>query len=94
MINMLSYQQIKPKTTLFLSAKLLEVDVENNTTNWTFSATTLSKDELVANHKSVLASTKDDDCDLPSIYWISYLQKNPYKQRDKTGSSKCTTKPL
>ena len=82
MINMLSYQQTKPKTTLFLSAKHSEVDVENNSSDETYTATTLSKEEIVENHKSVLSSfglsTKDDDCDLPYMYWIPKLHKNPH----------------
>ena len=59
-------------------------DVENNSSNKTYTATTLCK-EIVANHKSVLSSfdlsTKDDDCDVTSIYWIPKLHKNTYKQR-------------
>ena len=91
MTNMLSYQQTNSKTKLFLSAKrffiqylLSEVDVENNSSDKTYTATTLSKEEIVENHKSVLSSfclsTKDDDCDLPSMSWIPKLHKNPYKQ--------------
>ena len=61
-------------------------------------ATTLSKEEIVENHKSVLysigLSTKGDDFDLPCMYWISKLYKNPCKQRYKAGSAKCTTKTL
>ena len=41
------------------------------------------KKRLWKNHKSLLfslgLSTKDDDCDLPSTYWIPKLHKNPYK---------------
>ena len=39
-------------------------------------------------------SIKDDDCDLPSLYWIPKLHKCPYKQRFIAGSAKCSTKPL
>ena len=64
----------------------------------TYTAITLSKIEIVENHISARSSfglsTKDDDCDLPSMYWISKLNKNPYKQRYIAGSAKCTTKPL
>ena len=38
--------------------------------------------------------TKDDDIDLPSLYWIPKLHKDPYKQRFIAGSSSCSTKPL
>ena len=39
-------------------------------------------------------NTKDDDIDLPSLYWIPKLHKDPYKQRFIAGSSSCSTKPL
>ena len=64
----------------------------------TYTATKLSKENMVENHKSVLSSfclsTKDNDCDLPSLYWISLLRKNPYKQHYIAGSANCTTIPL
>ena len=60
--------------------------------------TNLSKSEILINHRSVLSSygvnTKDDDIDLPSLYWIPKLHKDPYKQRFIAGSSSCSTKPL
>jgi hypothetical protein len=37
--------------------------------------------------------TKDEELDLPSLYWISKLHKRPYKQRYIAGSAKCSTKP-
>ena len=39
-------------------------------------------------------STKDEELDLPSLYWIPKLHKCPYKQSYIAGSSKCSTKPL
>ena len=36
----------------------------------------------------------EEDMDLPKLYWIPKLQKNPYKQRYIAGSAKCSTKPL
>ena len=52
----------------------------------------------VLNHKSVLTSfgiqTTDEELDLPYIYWIPKMHKNPYKHRFIAGSSKCSTKPL
>ena len=84
--------------TFYFHFLLSEVDVENNSSDKTNTATTLSKEEIVENHKSVLSSfglsSKDDDCDLPSMYWIPKLHKNPYKQHFIAGSAKCTTKPL
>ena len=64
----------------------------------TYTVTTLSEEEIVENHISVLSSfvlsTKDDDCDLLSIYWIPKFHKNPFKQRYIARYEKCTTKFL
>ena len=50
------------------------------------------------NHKSVLTSfgmpTNNEELDLPYIYWIPKMHKNPYKHRFIAGSSKCSTKSL
>ena len=58
----------------------------------------MTKSEILIDHRSVLSSfgvnTKDDDIDLPSLYWIPKLHKDPYKQRFIAGSSSCSTKPL
>ena len=54
--------------------------------------------EVLDNHNSVFTSfgieTSDDDLDLPYIYWIPKMHKNPYKHRFIAGSSKCSNKPL
>ena len=54
--------------------------------------------EVLDNHKSVLTSfgihANSEELDLPYIYWIPKMHKNPYKHRFITGSSKCLTKPL
>ena len=59
--------------------------------------TTLTKEEILDNHRSVLCSfknsTKDEELDLPSLYWIPKLHKCPFKQRSIDGSAKCSTKP-
>ena len=39
-------------------------------------------------------SLPEEDIDLPKLYWIPKLHKNPYKQRYIAGSAKCSTKPL
>jgi hypothetical protein len=60
--------------------------------------TTLTKEEILDNRRSVLysfgISTKDEELDLPSLYWIPKLHKCPFKQRYIAGSAKCSTKPL
>ena len=66
--------------------------------NPAYNLTDLSASEVLDNHKSVLTSfgieTSDDELDLPYIYWIPKMHKNPYKHRFIAGSSKCSTKPL
>ena len=66
--------------------------------NPTYNLMDFSASEVLDNHKSVLTSfgieTSDDELDLPYIYWIPKMHKNPYKQRFIAGSSKCSTKPL
>ena len=66
--------------------------------NPTYNLTDFSALEVLDNHKSVLTSfriqTTDEELDLPYIYWIPKMHKNPYKHRFIAGSSKCSTKPL
>ena len=50
------------------------------------------------NHKYVLTpfglDQGDDKLDLPYIYLIAKIHKNPYKHRFIAGSAKCSIKPL
>ena len=75
-----------------------ELGDQNSVNISTYQLTNFTKEEILANHQSVLSSfgvsTPDDDVDLPSLYWIPKLHKDPYKQRFIAGSSKCSTKPL
>ena len=77
---------------------LEELGFNTDSGNPTCSRSTLSKDEILQNHTSVLRSfnisTKNTDFELPYLYWIPKLHKTPYKQRFIAGSSKCSTKPL
>ena len=84
--------------TYYINCLLDELGLNDNKGNPTYTLTTLSKEEVISNHKSVLQSfrikTASDIPNLPYIYWIPKLHKNPYKQRYIAGSSNCTTKPL
>ena len=64
----------------------------------TYNLTDFSASEVLDNHKSVLTSfgiqANSEELDLPYIYWIPKMHKNPYKHRFIAGSSKCSTKPL
>ena len=68
------------------------------TRNPTYNLTAMSKDEILQNHHSVMLtfgiSLPKKDIDLPKLYWIPKLHKNPNKQRYIAGSTKCSTKLL
>ena len=82
----------------YIDCLIQELGIDNSLGNPTYTPTTLTKKEILDNHMSVLCSfgisTKVDELDLPSLYWIPKLHKNPYKQRYIAGSSRCSTKPL
>ena len=82
----------------YFSCLKKELDLDVSITNSTYQRTNFSKDEILANHRSVLSSSNIDtvgkDPDLPLLYWIPKLHKDPYKQRFIAGSSSCSTKPL
>ena len=84
--------------TYYIQCLINELGIDSSIGNPTYKATTLSKEEITDNHRSVLSSfgvsIKDDDCDLPVLYWTPKLHKCPYKQRFIAGSARCTTKPL
>ena len=76
----------------------MELIDNNDVDTSTYQRTNFKKEEILINHRSVLSSfginTLDDDADLPSLYWIPKLHKDPYKHRFIAGSAKCSTKPL
>ena len=82
----------------YVSCLFSELGLDDVSGNPTYTATTLSKDEIITNHMSVLSSfglhVDENDSELPRIYWIPKLHKVPYKQRYIAGSFKCSTKPL
>jgi len=82
----------------YINCLINELGIDNSLGNPTYTPTTLTKEEILNNHRSVLCSfgisTKDEELDLPSLYWIPKLHKCPFKQRYIAGSAKCSTKPL
>ena len=75
-----------------------ELDIDDSISKSTYQRTAFSKDEILANHRSVLSffaiDTVGKDTDLPLLYWIPKLHNDPYKQRFIAGSSSCSTKTL
>ena len=84
--------------TYYLSCLKKELDLDDSTSSNTYQHTSFTKNEILANHRSVLSSlnvnTIDKDMNLPLLHWIPKLHKNPYKQRFIAGSSNCSTKAL
>ena len=75
-----------------------ELGMNTMTGNPTYNLTAMSKNQILQNHHSVMLtlgiSLPEEDSDLPKLYWIPKLYKNPYKQRYIAGSAKCSIKPL
>ena len=84
--------------TYYYSCLQKELADNNDVDTSTYQRTNFTKEEILINHRSVLSSfrisTLDDDADLPSLYMIPRLHKDPYKHRFIAGSAKCSTKPL
>ena len=78
----------------YVDCLIKELGIDNSLGNPTYTPTTLTKEEILDNRGSVLCSfgisTKDEELDLPSLYWIPKLRKCPYI----AGSAKGTMKPL
>ena len=58
----------------YIDCFIKELGIDNSPGNPTHTPTTLTKDEILDNHRSVLCSfgisTKDEELDLPSLYWF------------------------
>jgi hypothetical protein len=75
-----------------------ELGIDNSLGNPTYTSTTHTKEKILDHHRSVFCSfgisTKDEELDLPSLYWIPKLHTCPFRQRYTAGSAKCSMKPL
>ena len=84
--------------THYINCLMEELCMSTMTGKPTYNLTAMSKDEILQNHHLVMLtfgiSLPEEDIDLPNLYWIPKLHKNPYKQRYIAGSAKCSTKPL
>ena len=79
----------------YIDCLIKELGIDNSLGNPTYTPTTLTKEEILDNHRSVLCSfgisTKDEELDLPSLYWIPKLHKCPFKKCYIAGFSKLLT---
>ena len=84
----LDYHPISSQKIKYLQRKT-EVDVENNSSNKIYTATTLPEVETVENHKFMLfsfgLSAKNDDCDFPYRLCTGFL--TPQESRQTTSQS-------
>ena len=82
----------------YASILIEELGLNSLPGNPTYNLTDFSASEVLDNHKSVLTSfgidPNKDELDLPYIYWIPKMHKNPYKHRFIAGSARSSTKPL
>ena len=82
----------------YINCLMKELGMSTMTGNPTYNLTAISKEEILQNHHSVMLTfgifLPEEDIDLPKLYWIPQLHKNPYKQRYIAGSAKCSTKSL
>jgi hypothetical protein len=83
----------------YLEYLIKELGINSNTSsNTTYKPISFDKDEILANHRSFMASLNipsgKESEDLPYLYWIPKLHKTPYKERYIAGSSTCSTKEL
>ena len=81
MTYMLLSPPTRPLTILFVVCKSYYVDclikelgIDNSLGYPTYTPTTLTEEEILDNHMSALCSfgisTKDEELDIPSLYWI------------------------
>jgi hypothetical protein len=65
----------------YIDCSIKELGIDNSLGNPTYTPTTHTKEEILDDHTSVLCffgiSTKDEELDLPSLYWIPKLHKCP-----------------
>ena len=78
----------------YIDCVIKELGIGNLLGNPTHTPTTLTKEEILDNHRSVLCSLEISTKDVPSLYWIPKLHKCPFKQGNIAESAKCSTKPL
>ena len=84
--------------THYINCLINEQGIDTSLRNSTYTFTTLTKEEILNNHRYVLCSfwisIKDEELNLPSLYWILKLHKCPDRQRYIAGSIKGSTKNL
>ena len=84
--------------THYINCLMEELGMSTINRNPTYNLTAMSKNKILQYHYSVMLtfgiSIPKEDTDLPKLYWIPKLHKNPYKQRYIVGSAKGSTKPL
>ena len=82
----------------YVDVLIEELGLHSLPVNPTYTMTDFSASDVLDYHKSVLTTftiqTNNEELDLPYIYWIPKMRKDPYKHTFIAGSSKCSTKTL
>ena len=85
MTNMLPSNIVCVLKSHYIDCLIKELGIDNYLVNLTYTATTLTKEEIMYNHRAVWCLfgiwTKDEELNLPSLYWIPKSRKSSYKQR-------------
>lgn len=75
---------------------LKDLSFNSTLNNPTYTHSSLSRQKILQNYQSVLAifniPNKQNEFDLPYLYWIPKLHKDPYKHRYIAVSTTCFTK--
>jgi len=84
--------------TYYIDCLIKEIGINNNTGNPTYTPTSLSKDDTISNHKSVISSfvlSFEDNCvGLSSLFWMPGLHGYPYRHGYVAGSARSSTGSL
>ena len=69
----------------YFECVIKKIGINNNTSsNTTYKPTSLDKDEILTNHRSLMTSLNSpcgkESEDLPYLYWIPKLHKTTYKE--------------
>ena len=79
----------------YLDVVLSELNMDRPTT---YVATDMAYNDIVVNHIQDMVHwdilVPNEMMQLPTMYWLPKLHKNPYGSRFIAASNKCTTKPL
>ena len=82
----------------YLDVILKELDTCNVSSPQTYESCSVRNEDIIIKHKEFITRQNvkipDEMTQLPTLYWLPKMHKNPIGSRFIAASSKCTTKPL